>query len=118
MTDEIQPYLTHQWVQYSEGLLSIGLTEDALEEFSNVSELRLPQEGESIEAEMIFGEAETDEGPLDLYCPVNGVIAEVNSVLLECPESIFDDPTESWLIKVEPDDADDLDSVDLNTSDD
>lgn len=115
--NDAQPYLNHQWIQYEEGLLAIGLSEEAFEEFSKISDFQLPQEGESIEAEQAFGEAETDEGPLDLYSPINGTVVEINSMVIENPDSLCEDPSESWLIKVEPDNPEDLKSVDLNLDD-
>ena len=118
MDNEAQPYLNHQWIQYEEGLLAIGLSEEALEEFATISNFQLPLEGETVEAEQAFGEAETDEGPLDLYSPINGTVVEINSAVIEDSELLAEDPSESWLIKVEPDNPDDLNSVDLNLDDD
>ena len=37
----------------------------------------------------------------DVFCPVSGVVAEVNEELLDAPQLINEQPYEAWMIKVE-----------------
>ena len=117
----VLPYLNHQWIQYNDGLVAIGVTEEALEEFSDIFELQLPEEGDEVEAEMVFGEAETNDGSLNLYSPISGTVIEINPIALECLTNSSGEPPENWLVKIEPSDPGELDEftgVDYRLEDD
>ena len=48
----------------------------------------------------------------DLYAPVSGDVVEVNSALVDQPQSVNDDPYEAgWMIKVQPRDASAVDAL-------
>ena len=44
----------------------------------------------------------------DPYCPVSGEIVEINTSVVEEPESVNDDAYSAWLFSVRPDSVDDL----------
>lgn len=106
------------WFQKEDNIYTVGLTEDALEDFDEISGLELPPEGEIVEAEGVCGSLETDEGPVDLYAPVSGTISEVNSTIVEDPSLIQDDPYDAWLFKIESEDEfEEEDEEDLDDED-
>ncbi len=99
--DEYRNFMGHLWFQKEDNIFTIGINEDGAEELDNISSIDLPREGEAIEAEVVCGSIETDDGPMDLYSPVSGVVAEVNAAVIEDPSQIQDDPYDNWLIKIE-----------------
>ena len=107
------------WVQKEDNVYTIGINEDGLEDFETIESVDLPRENEEIEADVVCGALETDEGPLDLYSPVSGKVIELNPAVIEDPSIITEDPYDAWLLKVEsdeemdePDDDDDDDDDD------
>lgn len=100
-SDEYRNFMGHLWFQKEDNIFTIGVNEDGAEEIENINSIDLPREGEAIEAEVVCGSIETDDGPMDLYSPVSGVVVEVNAAVLEDPAQIQDDPYDSWLLKIE-----------------
>jgi glycine cleavage system H protein len=98
------------WYQKEDNVYTIGVNESGLEDFSEIENMDLPAEGESVEEDVVCGTIDTDQGPLDIYSPVSGTIVEINTAVTEDPELIQEDPYEGWLLKIEAtDDADDED---------
>lgn len=105
MSDDVKMYMGSFWVQKEGGLLTLGLTEEAIEDFDEVLSFDLPEEQQKVEADEICGTIETNDGPLDLYSPVTGTVSEVNTTLIEDPSALMEDPQgEGWLLKFAPDD--------------
>lgn len=116
--DQIRNFMGYLWVQKEDGVITIGVNEDGVEEIEKINSIELPLEGEAIEADVVLGSVETDDGPLDIYSPVSGTVAEINSAVIEEPSLIQDDPYDSWLLKIETkEDLDDMDDEDEDEDD-
>ncbi len=120
LAGEVRNFMGYMWYKKEDGIVTIGINETALEDFEEILSIDLPPEGEKIESDTVLGTIETDDGPLDIYSPVDGVVTEINSQVIESPELIQDDPMEEgWLIKIETsDDLDDEDDEDEDDEDD
>ena len=79
MTDEVITFLGYEWVQLEDGLLTVGINEQGLEEFTEILTVSLPSENEDVHPDEVCGELETDQGPLNLYSPVEGVVVDVGA---------------------------------------
>jgi glycine cleavage system H protein len=122
MAEQYKTYKQIFWVQKEDTLYTVGLNEDGLEDFEKIESLDLPADGESVDAGAVCGSIETDKGPIDIYSPVSGVVTEINSLVIEEPSLIQDDPYDAWLFKVESEediaeDEDDEDEVDEDEED-
>jgi glycine cleavage system H protein len=103
-TDKPIPYADYEWVEVVDNVLTIGISEDGLDDMADIRRAELPEEGSSVDAEEVFGELETEDGPVHLYAPVKGTIIEVNAAVIESAEIITEDPTgEGWLVRIEAD---------------
>ena len=110
--EEFMPFMGYEWVQIEDGTITIGVNEDGLSEITEISAVNLPAENEEVTADEICGELDTEEGPLNLYSPVDGKVVEINAAVVENPSLIQEDPFgDGWLFRVEPNDPDDLDSL-------
>jgi glycine cleavage system H protein len=123
MAEQYKNYKRIHWVQKEDNIHTIGLNEDALEEFEKIISLDLPSEGENVDAGSVCGSIDTDNGPIDIYSPISGVVSEVNTLVLEEPSLIQDDPYDSWLLKIEseddvPDDDDEDEDEDEDLDED
>jgi glycine cleavage system H protein len=59
-----------------------------------------------------FGNVESVKSVSDLYSPVSGVVADINTRLSESPELVNTDPYgEGWMIRLEPKDAGEIEQL-------
>ena len=104
--DKLITFMEHHWVNIDEdNIITIGINEEALEDFDSISESKLPEENSEVQAEEACGELETDQGPLTLYSPVDGEILEINDIIVDDPSIIQDDCYgEGWLFRIQAED--------------
>lgn len=115
--DNLQYTDTHEYLKIDGDIITIGITEFAIDQLGDVVFLELPDLSDNVEAGEKFGTIESVKAVEDLKSPVNGEVIERNDQLLDAPEQIGDDPYgDGWLIKVKADDMDDLDD-ELMTAD-
>jgi glycine cleavage system H protein len=122
LTGEIRNFMGYMWFQKEDGIVTIGINEDGLEDFEEILSVELSPEGEKIDSDVVLGTIETDDGPLDIYSPVAGTVVEVNSQVIDNPNLIQEDPyEEGWLIRIEATekaaDEDDDDDTDEDEED-
>ncbi|NEQ55153.1 MAG: glycine cleavage system protein GcvH [Leptolyngbya sp. SIO3F4] len=111
--DNLQYTDTHEYLKIDGDIITIGITEFAIDQLGDVVFLELPELGDNVEAGEKFGTIESVKAVEDLKSPIDGEVLERNDQLLDAPEQIGDDPYgDGWLIKVK---ADDLDSLDDDT---
>jgi glycine cleavage system H protein len=95
----------HEWVKVTEGVGTIGITFHAQKELGDVVFVELPQPGAHFDASQPFGTVESVKAVSDLYCPVAGSVAEINTALADNPALVNEDPHgKAWLIKLKLDD--------------
>lgn len=91
----------HEWVRLEGDLATVGITDYAQHELGDVVYVDLPKVGAKLNAGESFGTVESVKAVSDIYAPVSGEVAEVNSALSETPETINKDPHgKAWLIKL------------------
>lgn len=118
MDKDFLTFMGNHWVLVEDDVVIVGLNDEGVEYAETASEVKLPQEDDEVIAEEIIGEIETDDGPINLYSPVDGKIVEINNTIVESPGLIKEDPFgEGWLFKVEPKNLEALSrlSVDLQS---
>jgi glycine cleavage system H protein len=101
----------HEWVRVEGAQAHVGITDYAQKQLGDVVYLELPDVGRTLKKGEVFGTIESVEAVSELYAPLSGEVAEVNSRLTEKPEAVNTDPHGSWMIVVkvaEPGEASDL----------
>ncbi len=105
----------HEWARIRGNVAQIGITQFAVDQLGDVTQLELPREGESVKKDEVFGTIESVKAVSDLFAPVTGKVVKVNSPLHDTPEAVNQEPyDEGWLIEIEmtePKQVDDLMSV-------
>ena len=92
----------HEWTTGADGTVTVGITSYAIEQLGDIVHIELPEEGDEFESGDSFGTIESTKTVSDLYMPVAGKVLEVNTDLLDAPETIQDDAfNKGWLVKVE-----------------
>ena len=91
----------HEWVRLEGDRGTIGITDYAQKQLGDVVYLELPEVGRKLEAHGSFGTVESVKAVSELFSPVAGEVAEVNSALVSKPETLNSDPHgQGWMIKV------------------
>lgn len=115
----VRNFMGYLWVQEEDGVITIGINEDGLADFEEITSIELPAESESVDSDVVIGTIETDDGPLDIYSPVSGTVIEINSAVLDEPSIIMEDPyEEGWLLRIEADEESDDDEDEDDEDDD
>jgi glycine cleavage system H protein len=121
MAGDIKNFNHHMWYQEVDGIVTIGINEEGLADITEITSVDIPPEQEKVEEDAVIGTIETDDGPLNIYSPVEGVVIEVNAQALEDPSLIQEDPyEEGWLLRIEASEelSDDEDDEDEDEDDD
>ncbi len=92
---------THEWASLDGDTCTIGISDFAVQQLTDVVYIELPHEGDQVIAGDSFGEVESVKAVSDLYSPVDGDVIAVNEKLLEDPNRVTEDPYgKGWMIKV------------------
>lgn len=103
---------SHEYARLEDETAILGITAFAVDQLGDIVFLELPEVGDTVEKGEKFGTIESVKAVEDLNSPVTGTVIEVNAPLLDAPEQIADDPYgEGWLVKVQIDDASELDDA-------
>ena len=79
----------------------VGVTDYAQGELGDIVFVEVETEGETLDAEEVFGTIEAVKTVSDLILPISGEVIEFNETLEDDPSLINNDPFgEGWIIKV------------------
>ncbi len=102
----------HEWIRVEGEVAFVGITDFAQSELGEIVFVENEKEGETIEANEVFGSIEAVKTVSDLCMPVTGEILEVNTALEDAPELVNNDPYgEGWMIKIAVKDAAELNDL-------
>jgi glycine cleavage system H protein len=91
----------HEWVLIEGETATMGITDHAQTELGDIVFVELPKVGSKVEAGKPCGSVESVKAVSDIYSPISGDVAEVNTALMETPEWINQEPHgKAWMIKV------------------
>jgi glycine cleavage system H protein len=92
---------THEWHQPQGDAVTIGITQFAADELTDITFVQLPKVGTKIIANKAFGEIESVKATSDLYSGISGEVIAVNDKLTTEPGLVNRDPyTGGWMLKV------------------
>jgi len=92
---------SHEWVLLEGETATIGITDYAQKQLGDIVFVKLPEEGEQVEAYTVCADIESESAVSEVYSPVTGIVGEVNEYLVESPEWINESPYDAWLIRVD-----------------
>jgi glycine cleavage system H protein len=92
---------SHEWVALEGKSATIGITDFAVRQLTDLVHIELPKVGRTIRQGETFGEVESVKAVSDLYAPLSGEITAVNDKLADDLGVLSDDPFgKGWVIKV------------------
>ena len=103
---------THEWLALDGDVATIGISDFAVKELTDVVHIELPSVGKSVSAGDEFGEIESVKAVSDLYAPVSGEVLEVNEALVDDLAPLSDDPFGAgWIVKMKVSDPGEIDKL-------
>ena len=103
---------THEWHRVEGDTVTIGITQIAADELTDITYVSLPKVGDKITADGRFGEIESVKATSDLYSGVAGMITAVNDELGNEPGLVNRDPYQAgWMIKLKATNPDDVNKL-------
>ncbi|MCX7757368.1 MAG: glycine cleavage system protein GcvH [candidate division WOR-3 bacterium] len=92
---------THEWIRIENDLGTIGITDYAQKELSDIVYIELPENGKTFNRGDVLGTLEAVKAVSDFYAPVSGVVIEVNDNLKTQPDLVNKMPYgDGWLVKI------------------
>jgi len=99
--DDLKYTETDEWVRMEDGTATVGISDYAQDQLSDVVFVELPTVGDALARGDTFGAVESVKAAAEINMPLSGTITNVNSVLDDQPEMVNRDPFgEAWIIRV------------------
>jgi glycine cleavage system H protein len=99
--DQLRYAASHEWIRVADGIGTVGVTDHAQHELSDVVYVDLPKVGAQITAGTTVAVIESVKAASDIYAPASGEVTEINPALAAKPELINQDPYDTaWLFKL------------------
>jgi glycine cleavage system H protein len=93
---------SHEWVKIEGTEVTVGITDHAQSELTDIVFVDLPAAGKAVTAGSSALVLESVKTVADVYAPVAGTISAVNSELKTHPELINQDPYgKGWIFKMQ-----------------
>jgi len=92
---------SHEWVRVSGNTATVGITDHAQAELTDVVFVELPEPGRKVKAGEACCVVESVKTASDIYSPVSGEITEVNKPVTDKPDLVNTEPyTGGWFFKI------------------
>ena len=92
---------THEWLSLDSDLATVGITQHAQQEISDVVFVELPKVGKSVSQGEEIAVVESVKAAFSIYAPVSGTVTEVNETLVKDPGLINRSPTDAgWIVRM------------------
>ena len=103
---------SHEWVRReADGTLTVGITAFAQEALGDMVFVELPEVGRSLAKGEACAVVESVKAASDVYAPVAGEVVAANSALADKPELINADAFASWMFRIRPANAGEVDAL-------
>jgi glycine cleavage system H protein len=103
---------SHEWVRVAGDVATVGITDHAQHELTDIVFVELPEQGRKITAGEACAVVESVKTASDIYSPVSGEVVEVNPAVVKDPSLVNDQPYEGgWFFRVRMAQPDELNGL-------
>jgi glycine cleavage system H protein len=110
--DDLRYHREHDWARIDGDEATFGVTWFAQDALGELVHFEAPEEGTNVSKDQSYAEVESVKAVSDVIAPLSGEILEVNSAIVDAPETVNSDPYgDGWLVRVRltsPDETDGL----------
>ncbi len=110
--DELQYAATHEWLRLDGATGTVGITDHAQAELTDVVYVELPKVGAQVNAGQQSCVVESVKAASDIYSPVSGTVTAVNDALTASPALLNTDPFgEGWIFQIKIEAGEDIEHL-------
>ena len=92
---------SHEWARVADGIATVGISDHAQKELTDVVFVELPAVGRAVSAGEACAVVESVKTASDIYSPVGGEIIEVNPAVVDDPSQVNSAPYgDGWFFRV------------------
>jgi glycine cleavage system H protein len=92
---------SHEWVRVSGDTATIGITDHAQQELTDIVFVELPETGRRLKAGEACAVVESVKTASDIYAPVSGEIVEMNKAVVDDPALVNSESyAGGWFFKI------------------
>lgn len=103
---------SHEWVRLEDGTATVGISDHAQHELTDVVFVELPDVGRKVAAGEACAVVESVKTASEIYSPIGGEVVEVNSALVSDPGLVNREPyATGWFFKLRPGNAAEVNSL-------
>ncbi len=100
--EELRYSKDHEWARIEGRRVTIGITDHAQEQLTDVVYVELPVVGKVVKAGDVLGTVESVKAVSEIFSPLSGTVVEVNRALEDAPEIVNADPyAKGWIVVLE-----------------
>jgi glycine cleavage system H protein len=98
---ELRYAKSHEWVRIAGEYATVGITDHAQHELTDIVFVELPAKGRKLKAGEACAVVESVKTASDIYSPVSGEISDLNEAVVANPALVNTDPYgEGWFYKI------------------
>jgi glycine cleavage system H protein len=103
---------SHEWIKINDNIATIGITDYAQSELTDIVFAELPELGKEITKGDELCVVESVKSVSEINSPLSGIVAKINDKLEDEPEKINESPyDDGWLVKLEIKNSKEIDKL-------
>ena len=103
---------SHEWVLLEGDIATVGISDHAQEELTDVVFVELPPVGKTVDIGDPTAVVESVKAASDIYAPISGEVVEANAAVEADPSLVNSDPYgKGWIFKLKVKDAGQLEQL-------
>ena len=102
---------THEWIKAEGDVMLVGISAPAQDQLGDLVFVGDVNVGGKLSAGAVAGIVESVKAASDIHAPVTGQVIAFNDALNDNPGLINEDPYETWIFKIKPDQPKDIDGL-------
>jgi glycine cleavage system H protein len=110
--DDLRYHPEHDWARVEGDEARLGITWHAADALGELVHYQAPEVGATVAKDVSYGEVESVKAVSDLISPLSGDVLEVNTAVVDAPETVNRDPYgEGWLVRIRLSDPSELEAL-------
>ena len=110
--ENLRYHREHDWALIEGEEAVLGITWFAQDALGELVHFEPPQEGQTIAKDSSYGEVESVKAVSDVIAPLTGGVLEVNTRVVEAPETVNEDPYGGgWLVRIRMSDPSEVETL-------
>lgn len=99
--DDLKYATSHEWVRLEGDLATVGITDHAQHELTDITFVELPAVGRKLKAGDNCATVESVKTASDIYAPISGEVVAINQAVADKPELVNTEPYgQGWFFQL------------------